>query len=74
MFDRGLLSLGPPPDYQILLSEGGLPINVRRLFNSDMKLGKPGDERLWPAPAYIEYHRQNIFNPDFPCGVDVLVT
>jgi putative restriction endonuclease len=61
MFDRGLISVGPPPDYPILISKRGLPENVRRLFNPDMMLRKPQDERFWPAPGYIDFHRNEIF-------------
>lgn len=61
MFDRGLVSLGDPPDYPILLARGGLPENVRRLFNADMRLRKPPDERFWPAPAYADFHRKEVF-------------
>ncbi len=61
MFDRGLVSLGEPPDYPILLSSRELPDNVRRLFNPDMLLRKPADQRFWPAPAYAEFHRTQVF-------------
>jgi putative restriction endonuclease len=58
MFDRGLVSLGDPPDYPILLARQGLPDSVRRLFNPDLLLRKPVNERFWPAPAYAEFHRR----------------
>ena len=61
MFDRGLVSLGEPPDYPILLARYGLPESVRRLFNAGMLLRKPADQRFWPAPAYAEYHRTQRF-------------
>lgn len=61
MFDRGLVSLGDPPDYPILLARDAVPESVRRLFNPDMRLRKPPDERFWPAPAYAEYHRKRVF-------------
>jgi putative restriction endonuclease len=61
MFDRGLVSLGDPPDYPILLSRHGLPDSVRRLFNPDLLLRKPADQRFWPAPAYAEFHRRQVF-------------
>jgi len=61
MFDRGLISVGAPPDYPILTSKRGLPANVQRLFNPDMMLRKPADERFWPAPNYIDFHRKEIF-------------
>jgi putative restriction endonuclease len=61
MFDRGLVSLGDPPDYPILLSSDALPDNVRQLFNLDMLLRKPADQRFWPAPGYTEFHRSQVF-------------
>jgi putative restriction endonuclease len=61
MFDRGLVSLGDPPDYPILLSRQAVPDSVRRLFNPDMLLRKPADQRFWPAPAYTEFHRTRRF-------------
>jgi hypothetical protein len=50
MFDRGLVSLGDPPYYPILLSSDALPDSVRRLFNPDLLLRKPADQRFWPSP------------------------
>ena len=61
MFDRGLVSLGDPPDYPILLSSDALPDSVRRLFNPDLLLRKPADQRFWPSPAYAEFHRSQVF-------------
>ena len=61
MFDRGLVTIGSPPDYPILFAAKDLPQNVRQMFNPDRMLRKPIDERFWPAPAYIEYHRREIF-------------
>lgn len=61
LFDRGLVSLGPPPSYEILFSSHRLPDNAMRLFNQSRRLSLPKDERLWPAPAYVDYHRNTIF-------------
>jgi putative restriction endonuclease len=61
MFDRGLISVGSPPEYPILISKKGLPENVQRLFNPDMMLRRPADERFWPAPGYLDFHRREIF-------------
>ena len=61
MFDRGLISIGDPPDYPILFSRHGLADNVARLFNPDMLLRRPADQRFWPAPAYTEFHRSQVF-------------
>ena len=46
MFAPGLVSLGEPPDYPILLSRHALPDSVRRLLNPDMLLRRPADQRL----------------------------
>jgi putative restriction endonuclease len=61
MFDRGLISVGPPPAYEILVSKERLPEDVRRWFNPSMALRKPVDARSWPAPADLEFHRSEIF-------------
>ncbi len=61
MFDRGLISLGPPPRYDILVTSKGLPENVLRLFRSERRLILPQDKRYWPAAIYLDYHRQTVF-------------
>jgi putative restriction endonuclease len=63
MFDRGLISVGPPPECEILLSKDRLPADVQRWFNPSMALRKPADARWWPAPSYLEFHRNEIFKP-----------
>ena len=61
MFDRGLVLLGDPPDYPIPLARDAVPDSVGRLFNPDMLLRKPADQRFWPSPAYAEFHRSQVF-------------
>jgi putative restriction endonuclease len=61
MFDRGLVAIGDPPDYPLLFARQGLPENVTRLFNPDRRLRRPTDPRYWPAPAYLEFHRAQVF-------------
>lgn len=61
MFDRGLISFGPPPDYQILVTSKGLPENVLSLLNPSRRLRLPSKTELWPAPAYLDHHRSRIF-------------
>jgi putative restriction endonuclease len=61
MFDRGLISIGDPPDYPILLASRGLTDNVVRLFNPDRRLRRPLDPRFWPAPQYLNFHREQVF-------------
>jgi hypothetical protein len=61
MFDRGLVSLGGPPDYPILLSRQALPDSVRRLFNPDMLLRKPADQRSWHASLSSQLQSDQVF-------------
>ena len=61
MFDRGLVSIGPPPDYAILLAASQLPDSARRLFRPELRLALPHDQRTWPAPSYLDYHRARVF-------------
>mgnify|MGYP005846599697 CR=1 FL=1 len=61
MFDRGLVSIGPPPEFRILTGRGRLPEPMRGLLNPTGRLRLPHDERLRPAPAYLDYHRTQIF-------------
>jgi putative restriction endonuclease len=61
MFDRGLISIGDPPNYPILISSRGLADNVMRLFNPDGRLRRPTEQRFWPAPQYLRFHRENVF-------------
>jgi putative restriction endonuclease len=46
MFDRGLISIGDPPDYPILISGRALADNVMRLFNPDGRLRPPTEQRF----------------------------
>lgn len=68
MFDRGLLSVAE--DMSILVSHNKVPSEVvDRLIVPDGKLFRPTDERNWPHPANLRWHRENIFgqiNPDEP--------
>jgi hypothetical protein len=32
-----------------------------RLFSEPKRLRLPNDPRSWPAPAYLDYHRQVVF-------------
>lgn len=61
MFDRGLVSIGPPPDFAILAAEAHLPEAALHLLRPDRRLSLPDDQRAWPAPSYLEYHRTSIF-------------
>jgi len=58
MFDRGLLSLGD--DYSILQSRH-LNHDVSHLINKNNKAKVPENPNLRPHPAYVRWHRENIF-------------
>ncbi|HUF56126.1 MAG TPA: HNH endonuclease [Thermohalobaculum sp.] len=60
MFDRGLLSVAE--DRTILVSRNKVPNEVvERLFVPDGKLRLPEDQRNWPHPENLRWHRENIF-------------
>ena len=59
MFDRGLVSVAE--DRSILVSHNKVPRDVvDRLIVPDRKLRLPADERDWPHPANLLWHRQNV--------------
>jgi putative restriction endonuclease len=59
MFDRGLVSVDD--DYSVLVAESRLPDTVTRLLREDRKLTIPQRIEMRPHPAYLSYHRTNIF-------------
>lgn len=60
MFDRGLLSVAD--DWSILVSRNKVPSEVSdRLIVSDGKLRLPKDQRNWPHPENLRWHRENVF-------------
>ena len=61
MFDRSLISIGPPPTYDILVTGRGLPDPVLGLLDPDRRLRLLKDPALHPAPTYLDYHRTTIF-------------
>ena len=61
MFDRGLISV-EPESHRILVSHNKVPGDVaKRLIVPDQRLRLPQDERDWPHPAYLAWHRENRF-------------
>lgn len=60
MFDRGLI--GFSDDYDVLVSRH---VNdrdsVEGLINRSGKLIGPADQRDWPHPVFLSWHRENIF-------------
>jgi putative restriction endonuclease len=65
MFDRGLISIGPPPGYEILITRKGLPDNIMQIFNPDRRLRMPASPSQQPAPVFLDYHRSTIFDKAF---------
>jgi len=61
MFDRGLISVANDGE-TILASRNKVPgaVDDRRLC-PDGKIWMPKDERNWPHPANLAWHRENIF-------------
>jgi putative restriction endonuclease len=60
MFDRGLVSVAE--DYTILVSRNKVPGEVvDRLILPEGKLQMPFDDRNWPHPENLRWHRENVF-------------
>lgn len=59
MFDRGLLSVSD--DFRLLLAPSGVPGELGRMFRDDLAVWVPDDERRRPHPAYLAWHRENVF-------------
>jgi putative restriction endonuclease len=60
MFDRGLISIAE--NYQILISHNKVSVEtVKRLINPGQKLLLPENERHYPHPEYLRYHREEIY-------------
>lgn len=60
MFDRGLISVAE--DYSILVSRKKVPGDVAdRLIRQPARLLLPAQERNWPHPQNLRWHRENIF-------------
>jgi putative restriction endonuclease len=62
LFDRGLISFGPPPAYAILVARKGLPDAVLGMVNADRRLRLPDSPLLRPAPTFLDFHRATIFD------------
>ena len=57
LFDRHLISVSE--DYHLLVAHNRVPSELRSLFRSEHeRLYLPNDERLWPRPAFMAYHRE----------------
>lgn len=62
MFDRGLIAVGPPPSYELLITRKGLPDGVMSMINSDRRLRVPNSPLFRPASVFLDYHRSQIFD------------
>lgn len=61
MFDRGLISVADDCE-TILISHNKVPSDVvARLLPPTGKLFKPQEERNWPHPENLRWHRENVF-------------
>ena len=58
-FDRGLVGLSDAG--RILTVERGLPDELRRLLQRDLTIGKPRNSADAPHPAFLAWHRENVF-------------
>lgn len=61
LFDRGLISFGGPPSFEVLVTRKGLPDEVMRTIAPSHRLRVPGSPLLHPAPAFLDFHRSSIF-------------
>lgn len=60
MFDRGLVSVDK--DHAILVAKGALGMEEQaRLLTPERRLILPDDPTDWPHPAYLAWHRENVF-------------
>ncbi len=60
MFDRGLISVAD--DHSILVSRNKVPSEVvDRLVRPQGRLWLPHDQRNWPHPENLRWHRETIF-------------
>ena len=62
LFDRGVISIGPPPGYAVLVSRKGLPDAVQLLVKADRRLIVPEPPLQQPAEVFLEFHRREIFD------------
>ena len=57
LFDRHLISLRN--DYSLLVAHNRIPSEFQDLFSNQLDcIHLPDDERLWPQPGYLEWHRE----------------
>lgn len=57
LFDRHLISVGE--DYRLLVAHNRVPTELRNLFRpADQPIRLPREERLWPAPQFLDHHRE----------------
>jgi putative restriction endonuclease len=65
MFDRGLISIADDCE-TVLVSRNKVPSEVvDRLIKPDGKLWKPAEQRHWPSPSNLKWHRENVFGQIF---------
>ena len=60
MFDRGLISVDEDGE-SILIAADKVPDTAQRLLTPNRRLILPADKRSLPHPAYLKYHREEVF-------------
>ncbi|MBF9032781.1 HNH endonuclease [Rhodobacterales bacterium HKCCE2091] len=68
MFDRGLITVAED-NRSVLVSENKVPGDVvERLIGPERSLFLPQDQRDWPHPENLKWHRENVFGQSAPDG------
>jgi len=60
MFDRGLISVDED-GASILIAKNSVPDTAQRLIVPDKRLILPTETRCLPHPAYLKYHREQVY-------------
>lgn len=61
LFDRHLISL--KDDYSLLVAHNRVPREFQNLFSGHLqRIRLPVNKRLWPNPAYMEWHRRGFLD------------
>jgi len=61
MFDRGLIAI-EPENHRVLISHNKVPADaVSRLIRPEQTLSLPDEQRDWPHPANLAWHKENRF-------------
>lgn len=61
IFDRGLISVANDGETILVSCNKASGAVVDRLLGSEGMIWMPEDERNWPHPANLAWHRENVF-------------